>query len=223
MRILQGKKVVEAPGGWREGIDADGRAVIIDLGAGDGRYAYECARGDPDSLYIAVDPDPQTMADYAFRASRKPARGGVENVVFVVAAVEALQPELKGIAKKVRVNFPWGSLMRGLLEPQPSVLRAVASLLHGPGVIEVVLSYHPEHDTNAFAGEPLSPAGRRLHRIDTCPRLRGRGLCYHAAPAPDAGRSPGAAIDVGEAAAACAAARRLLPVDRARAPRGVMS
>ena len=157
MRILQGKKVVEAPAGWREGIDADGRAVVVDLGAGDGRYAYECARGDPDSLYIAVDPDPQTMADYAFRASRKPARGGVENVVFVVAAVEALQPELRGIAKKVRVNFPWGSLMRGLLEPQPAVLTAITSLLNGPGVIEVVMSYHPEHDTNAFAGEPLPP------------------------------------------------------------------
>jgi 16S rRNA (adenine(1408)-N(1))-methyltransferase len=157
MRILQGKKVVEAPTGWRESIDAAGRSVVIDLGAGDGRYAYERARVEPETLYVAVDPDPETMADYAFRASRKPARGGVENAVFVVAAVESLPPELKGIATLVRVNFPWGSLMRGLLEPQPAVLDAIALLLSSNGDIEVITSYHPEHDTNAFAGDSLPP------------------------------------------------------------------
>jgi 16S rRNA (adenine(1408)-N(1))-methyltransferase len=155
MRILQGKKVVEAPADWREAVGADPRSVVVDLGAGDGRYAYECARADAETLYVAVDPDAETLSDYAFRASRKPARGGVENAVFVVAAVETLPLELTGIADRVRVNFPWGSLLRGLLEPQPAVLRAIASLLLPSGIIEVIMSYAPEHDTNAFAGEAL--------------------------------------------------------------------
>ena len=157
MRILRGKKVVEAPAGWREGVEAAGRPVIVDLGAGDGRYTYERAREDPASLYIALDPDADTLAGYAFRASRKPARGGVENALFVVAAVEALPPELRGLAERVRVNFPWGSLMRGRLEPQQPVLDATASLLRPGGIIEIVMSYDPEHDTNAFAGDPLPP------------------------------------------------------------------
>ena len=155
MRILQGKKTIEVSPDWREHIDASGRTTIIDLGAGDGRYAYECARTDPASTYVAVDPDAETLAEYAFRASRKPARGGVENAVFVVAAVEALPPELQGVAERVRVNFPWGSLLRGLLEPRPAMLAAVASLLHEDGVIEVIMSYDPAHDTNAFAGDAL--------------------------------------------------------------------
>ena len=155
MRILQGKRVVEAPPDWRERVDTAGSPVVLDLGAGDGRYAYECARNDPGTLYLALDPDADTLAAYAFRASRKPARGGVENAVFVVAAVEALPPELKSIADRVRVNFPWGSLLRGLLEPQAPVLAGVASLLRQGGVIEVIMSYHPDHDTNAFAGESL--------------------------------------------------------------------
>ena len=155
MRILQGKRVVEAPPDWRERVDAAVRPVVLDLGAGDGRYAYECARADPGTLYLAIDPDAETLADYAFRASRKPARGGVENAVFVVAAVEALPLELMRIAERVRVNFPWGSLLRGLMEPQASVLAGVASLLRQGGVIEVIMSYHPDHDTNAFAGESL--------------------------------------------------------------------
>jgi 16S rRNA (adenine(1408)-N(1))-methyltransferase len=155
MRILQGKKPVDAPPDWRARVDAAGRPVVVDLGAGNGRFVYDSARGDPDSLYVAVDPDAVTLAEYAFKASRKPARGGVENAVFVVAAAEALPPELMAIARLVRVNFPWGSLLRGLLRPHPDVLDAVASLLSPGGTIEIIMAYDPEHDPNAFTGDPL--------------------------------------------------------------------
>ena len=155
MRILHGKQVVDTPPDWRERIAATGRPVIVDLGAGDGRYAYECARTDPESLYIAVDPDAETLADYAFRASRKPARGGVANAVFVVAAAEGLPSELRGLADRVRVNFPWGSLLRGLLQPQPDILTVVMALLLPGGVLEIIMSYDPANDPNAFAGDPL--------------------------------------------------------------------
>jgi 16S rRNA (adenine(1408)-N(1))-methyltransferase len=155
MRILHGKQVVEAPADWRARTDTAARPVVIDLGAGDGRYAYECARGDPESLYVAVDPDGATLAEYAYRASRKPARGGLENATFVVAAVEDLPPELQGMAGRVRINFPWGSLLRGLLEPDPRILASAASLAQPAGVLEIVMSYDPEHDPNAFTGPPL--------------------------------------------------------------------
>jgi 16S rRNA (adenine(1408)-N(1))-methyltransferase len=153
LRILQGTKVVEAPPSWREGISV--RPVVIDLGAGDGRFVYESARGEPSRAYVAVDPDSDGLGEYAFRAARKPSRGGVENATFVVAAVEALPAELLGLAALVRVNFPWGSLMRGLLAPETGVLRAVASLGRLEARWELVMSYHPDHDTGAFNGEPL--------------------------------------------------------------------
>jgi 16S rRNA (adenine(1408)-N(1))-methyltransferase len=176
MRILQAKKVIDASADWRARTNADGRPVVIDLGAGDGRYAYECARADPGSLYIAVDPDAETLADYAFRAARKPARGGVENAVFVVAAVEALPPDLIAIADRVRVNFPWGSLMRGLIEPRPDVLTAAASLLMRGGVIEVIMSYDPQHDPNAFAGDPLPPLDATYLESTLLPAYESQGL-----------------------------------------------
>lgn len=157
MRMLHGKQIVEAPADWRHGVEATGRRIVVDLGAGDGRFVYECARQDPQTLYVAIDPDADTLAEYAFRASRKPARGGIENAVFVVASVEALPAELLGLAERVRINFPWGSLLRGLLEPQPEVLRAIASLTQPTGVIEIVMSYDPVHDLQAFGGEALPP------------------------------------------------------------------
>jgi 16S rRNA (adenine(1408)-N(1))-methyltransferase len=155
LRVLQGTKVVEAPSSWREDVTRDGRPVVIDLGAGDGRYVYESAREDASRLYIGVDPDSDAMSQYAYRSSRKPARGGVDNARFVVASVEKLPPELAGVAAVVRVNFPWGSLLRALLEPDAARLHALASLASG-GRFEIVFSYDPQHDTSAFGGDPLS-------------------------------------------------------------------
>ena len=155
MRLLQGTKVVDAPAGWREALVASGRGVVVDVGAGDGRFVYESARRDAKRFYIAIDPDATALGEYAFRAARKPARGGIANAAFVVAAVEQLPPELLALAGLVRVNFPWGSLLRGLLEPQPATLSAVASLALPDGAFEFVLSYDPTQDTGAFAGERL--------------------------------------------------------------------
>jgi 16S rRNA (adenine(1408)-N(1))-methyltransferase len=145
---------VEAPLSWRDDVARDGRPVIIDLGAGDGRFVYESARDDPLRLYVGVDPDADALSEYAYRASRKPARGGVANARFIVASVEQLPPELHGLATLLRINFPWGSLLRALLEPDAAVLNAIAKLAHG-GRFEIVLSYDPQHDTGAFGGAPL--------------------------------------------------------------------
>jgi 16S rRNA (adenine(1408)-N(1))-methyltransferase len=155
VRILQGTKVIEAPPGWRDAIDRDGRPVVIDLGAGDGRWVYDSARAYPSRYFIAVDPDADALSESAYRASRKPARGGVDNAAFVIAAVERLPPELVGIAALIRINFPWGSLLRALLEPYAAILDSIATLAAPGGRFEIVLSYHPEHDTGAFVGDPL--------------------------------------------------------------------
>ena len=154
MRVLNGTKVVEAPPSWREDVTRDGRPVVVDFGAGDGRYAYESARADPSRLYVGVDPDAVALGKYAYRATRKPARGGVDNAIFAVASLEQLPPEIEGLAALVRVNFPWGSLLRALLEPNPVALAELTRLAPSRR-FEIVLSYDPQHDTGAFSGEPL--------------------------------------------------------------------
>jgi len=133
----------------------------VDVGTGDGRFPYERARRDLNSFYIGVDPDAVTLAVYAYRASRKPAPGGLTNVLYVVAAVEQLPPELDGIADVVHVNFPWGGLLRGLLRPDEAVLRALHGLAAPAARIELVLCYDPEHDSTAAAGDPLAPPDER--------------------------------------------------------------
>lgn len=155
VRILRGTKVIDAEPGWAGTLRRESDRLVIDVGSGDGRFVYESARADPRSVYLGFDPDATALSEYAYRAARKPARGGVANARFVVASVEQPPPELAGLADVVRVNFPWGSLLRGLLEPQADVLRSIAGLVRPGGAFEVVLAYDPGHDTGAFAGDRL--------------------------------------------------------------------
>jgi SAM-dependent methyltransferase len=153
MRVLRGATIVEA-----EGLPAlEGRRLVIDVGAGDGRFVYECARADAGGFYIALEPDADALGEYAYRASRKRARGGVGNVMFVVASIEAQPPELLGTADGLYVNFPWAGLLRGLLLPEACAISAIGCLLKSGGRFEIVLTFDPEHDAGVF-GDVAGPA-----------------------------------------------------------------
>jgi 16S rRNA (adenine(1408)-N(1))-methyltransferase len=174
VRVLQGKRTVEAPASWRDELPS-GR-VVIDVGAGDGRYVYDCARLEPGAVFVAVDPDADTLAEYAFRASRKPARGGAANARFVVAAVEDLPAQLHGLADVIRVNFPWGGLLRGLALPERHVLDALARLAAPHARFEIVFSYDPVHDLAGLAGQTLPPLTEAYIDLTLAPAYAAAGL-----------------------------------------------
>lgn len=102
--------------------------VALDLGTGDGRFVYRMAQRCPQTLWIGVDPAPKALAKYSARAIRKPARGGLPaaNALFIAATVEALPAALDGLAGRIYVHFPWGSLLRGLLLADPAILTPIA-------------------------------------------------------------------------------------------------
>src|SRR4026207_1751541 len=90
--------------------------VIIDLGTGDGRAALTLAEADPRTLVIGIAAAGPSTAEATPPAAPRPrARGGRPNLLFVAAAAESLPPELLGLADEVRILFPWGSLLRGVL------------------------------------------------------------------------------------------------------------
>jgi 16S rRNA (adenine(1408)-N(1))-methyltransferase len=114
--------------------------VVIDLGTGDGRFVLRTARERPQSLVVGIDPVQDTMAGVARRASAKPSRGGVPNALFLVASAEALPAALSSKASVVTVNFPWGSLLRTLVQPDSGGLRAVVDLLQPGGRLIALLN-----------------------------------------------------------------------------------
>jgi 16S rRNA (adenine(1408)-N(1))-methyltransferase len=113
---------------------------VIDLGTGDGRFVLASAAAHPDLLVIGVDAAASSMLSASRRAARPTKRGGLPNALFVVAAAEALPSELEGCADALTVQFPWGSLLRGLLEADSAILAGLARVTKPGARVKLLLS-----------------------------------------------------------------------------------
>jgi 16S rRNA (adenine(1408)-N(1))-methyltransferase len=108
----------------------------VDVGAGDGGYALHRARNEPTTFGIAIDASPDALARGAWRAKRT----RVANAAFLVEGIERLPCELACVADEVTVHFPWGSLLRGLLDGSSSVVGPIAGLMKAGADLRVLLS-----------------------------------------------------------------------------------
>ncbi len=140
LRVGRGKESFPLADDEFESLASDYEDVVIDLGTGDGRFVLRTARERPQSLVIGIDPVQDAMADVARRSSAKPSRGGVPNALFLVASAEALPTVLSSKASLVSVNYPWGSLLRTLVLPDPEGMRALVGLLQPGGRLIALLN-----------------------------------------------------------------------------------
>jgi 16S rRNA (adenine(1408)-N(1))-methyltransferase len=115
--------------------------MVLDLGTGDGKHVLSVARSRPTTLVVGLDAGPDAMRRTAARASGKPAKGGVPNALFVWAAVEDLPPLLMAVTE-LHCLMPWGSLLRALVTPDATVLRAVADRCTPGASFLITLNLH---------------------------------------------------------------------------------
>jgi 16S rRNA (adenine(1408)-N(1))-methyltransferase len=111
--------------------------VVVDLGTGDGKFVVAAARAEPSALVVGIDADASSMVESSSRAARRQA---LPNAVFVVAAAESLPAELCAAADLVTVHFPWGSLLRGVVEGEPDIADQIASIAAPGARVELLLS-----------------------------------------------------------------------------------
>jgi hypothetical protein len=90
--------------------------------------------------------------------------------------LQALPPELLGLGGRVRVNFPWVGLLRGLIRPEPAAIKALRSLGTPEATFEVVLCYDAEHDIAALEGEPLPELDASYIDVTLIPAYAEAGL-----------------------------------------------
>ncbi|MBS0272161.1 MAG: class I SAM-dependent methyltransferase [Proteobacteria bacterium] len=110
------------------------------MGTGDGRFVLDQARQFPHKLCIGIDAAADAMRQISQKTKIKPERGGVSNALFVWASVEDLPPELYGIASEITVNYPWGSLLHALVEPNPVVLKNISRLARSGALLTVLVN-----------------------------------------------------------------------------------
>jgi 16S rRNA (adenine(1408)-N(1))-methyltransferase len=126
MDTIHGKEIVALDAAAFRARIAPYAQVALDLGTGDGRYVYRQAQAHPATFYIGVDATRENLDEYSAKIGKKPSRGGLPNVLYVLASAEALPPELSGRADMITINFPWGSLMSGLIRGEPRLLASIA-------------------------------------------------------------------------------------------------
>jgi SAM-dependent methyltransferase len=112
------------------------------VGTGDGRLPFVWARESPERLFIGIDASAAGMREHSGRA----VRARIPNVAYVRAAIEALPDELHGIADRVTVVLPWGSLLAAVARPSLPALRNLRAVCQAGAHLSVVLGSDPARD-----------------------------------------------------------------------------
>ena len=123
-----------------------GEGIVIDIGTGDGRFVSAMAKASPNKFFIGIDANVKPLEKPSMKATRKPNKGGLPNVMFVQAAVEALPAELDGVADEIHIHFPWGSLLRAVATGDPEVLASLRQIAAPECLLEVVIGIDSEKD-----------------------------------------------------------------------------
>lgn len=143
--------------------------VHIDLGSGDGRGPYRWASREPSRLFIASDSNAAALTEIAWRAGRKPERGGIPNLICIAEPLDALATELAAVADRITIILPWGSLLRAVAAPEVVSLRNIGRLCLAGADLEIVFSYDAQRDARQVI--PLAAGALDEEHIATLPRL----------------------------------------------------
>lgn len=140
MNIVRGKQQTELDAAAFAAMIAPYSGLTIDVGAGDGRWAYRYAIAHPDRFVVAIDPVANNLRELSGKAARKPGRGGMPNLLYAIASIERVPAELHGVADEIFVTLPWGSLMRGIILGDDAVLDGLASLARSGAALHIALN-----------------------------------------------------------------------------------
>lgn len=106
--------------------------ILLDIGTGDGRFVQAMAKMQPKSVVIGVDACRENLVAVS--------RNTPENALFVIANAESLPHELNGIAQHLTINFPWGSLLEGLLNNESNLLNGLRRVMQPKAKLEIRLN-----------------------------------------------------------------------------------
>jgi 16S rRNA (adenine(1408)-N(1))-methyltransferase len=84
--------------------------VHVDFGTGDGTFVRRSANLEPDVLFVGVDAIAENL--------RKASRRASSNAIFGRLALEQAPGELVAFADRLTVLFPWGSLLRAVVNAE---------------------------------------------------------------------------------------------------------
>jgi len=155
MKILIGKDVKEINCDTLKSLLVEYDSVVVDIGTGSGDFVYRKAKENPRCFYIGIDSSKESMLENAVKITKKLSKGGLSNVLYVLANAEDLPLELANIADKIYVNLPWGSLRDGLVKAEEKVLNSIRMLGKNKTLVDVSITYSKEHEVQEMMSRNL--------------------------------------------------------------------
>ena len=156
--------------------DHTGEGVVMDIGTGDGRFVYRSAQLNPNKFYIGIDANAKPLEKIAMKATRKPAKGGLPNVLFVQAAVESLPEEFEAAADEIHIHFPWGSLLRAVALGDKDVLQSLRRVCAPECLVEIVIGIDEERDKSEIERLELPPLSAHYLEKVLIPKYEAAGF-----------------------------------------------
>jgi 16S rRNA (adenine(1408)-N(1))-methyltransferase len=153
-----------------------GEGIVIDIGTGDGRFVSALAKRNPNKFYIGVDANRKALEKPSMKATRKPAKGGLPNALFVEAAIESLPEEFSGVADEIHIHFPWGSLLRAVAVGDSAALGSLRRIAAPGCVLEIVIGIDPERDRSEMKRLDVPALDDEYIRSELVPRYISAGF-----------------------------------------------
>ena len=139
-------------------------SIHIDIGTGDGRFVQNTAQSKPQTFVIGLDACRENLHKVSQRAPM--------NSLFVIANARNMPSELYGLATHITINFPWGSLLEGLVNSDVSLLAGLMAIAQPKTELEIRLN----GGALATAGWELEAGAERVQQV-----LAGNGFAMRSA------------------------------------------
>jgi 16S rRNA (adenine(1408)-N(1))-methyltransferase len=101
-------------------------------------------------LAIGVDANADELRAASRRFAAKPARGGLPNALLGRLALADAPGEIAGLADRLTLLLPWGSLLRAVALPDAAALAALRALCRPEAELCVVFGYGPQTEATAI-------------------------------------------------------------------------
>jgi len=132
METIRGRTSLEIDlNGLKERV-IDYNRIALDLGTGDGRYVRALAEQHPDWFIIGLDACRENLREHS--------RAKLRNMLFIIASAQDLPGELNGLISHITINFPWGSLLEGLLTGDSSLMHGLESISRSNASVDLHLN-----------------------------------------------------------------------------------
>lgn len=127
MKLIKGKTIEEF-GSQELRAVLGSQAIVGDIGCGDGKFVYNLAKNNPQKFFIGIEPAANILEEITRKIYKKPARGGLSNIIYLNHSIQEIPNELFGKFSEIFVNLPWGSLLEGIVKVDEKVLGNILKL-----------------------------------------------------------------------------------------------